>query len=210
MISPKEIYLIFKRGLDIFGAILLLIITSPAFLLTGILVLINLGKPIFFSQPRPGLKEEVFKLYKFRSMKRVDVEKHLITDEERLTRFGKLLRSTSLDELPSLWNVIRGEMSFVGPRPLLPEYLKYYSSEETKRHQVKPGITGLAQCKGRNLLSWDQKFAYDIEYVNKISFLLDFRILLLTIRNIFKKEGITSEGHVTSQSLIEAREKKID
>ena len=197
MTQRKRIYPFFKRVLDILGAIVLLIITSPVLLITAVLVRINLGSPVIFSQPRPGLNERIFKLYKFRSMKNVDIEKGLLTDEQRLTRFGKILRSTSLDELPSLWNVLKGEMSFVGPRPLLVSYLDRYSTHESRRHEVKPGITGLAQASGRNSLSWEEKFDLDVQYVEGISFNLDVRVLYLTVVSIFTRSGIAAEGHVT-------------
>lgn len=197
MTQRKRIYPFVKRVLDILGAIVLLIITSPVLLITAVLVWINLGSPVVFSQPRPGLNERIFKLYKFRSMKNVDIEKGLITDEQRLTRFGKILRSTSLDELPSLWNVLKGEMSFVGPRPLLVSYLDRYSTHESRRHEVKPGITGLAQASGRNSLSWEEKFDLDVQYVEGISFNLDVRVLYLTVVSIFTRSGIAAEGHVT-------------
>lgn len=197
MTQRKRIYPFVKRVLDILGAIVLLIITSPVLLFTAVLVRINLGSPVIFSQPRPGLNERIFKLYKFRSMKNVDKDKGLITDEQRLTRFGKILRSTSLDELPSLWNVLKGEMSFVGPRPLLVSYLNRYSTHESRRHEVKPGITGLAQASGRNSLSWEEKFDLDVQYVEGISFNLDVRVLYLTVVSIFSRSGIAAEGHAT-------------
>lgn len=201
MTQRIRIYPFIKRVLDILGAIVLLIITSPVLLFTAVLVRINLGRPVIFSQPRPGLNERIFKLYKFRSMKNVDIEKGLITDEHRLTRFGKILRSTSLDELPSLWNVLKGEMSFVGPRPLLVSYLDRYSTHESRRHEVKPGITGLAQASGRNSLSWEDKFDLDVQYVDGISFNIDVRVLHLTVVSIFSRSGIAAEGHVTMPEL---------
>ena len=199
MTQRKRIYPFVKRVLDILGAIVLLIITSPILLITAVLVRINLGSPVVFSQPRPGLNERIFKLYKFRSMKNVDIEKGLITDEQRLTRFGKILRSTSLDELPSLWNVFKGEMSFVGPRPLLVDYLPRYSVEQAKRHNIKPGLTGLAQVSGRNLVSWKRRFELDVKYVEKVSFLLDFQIIFQTISIVIMKTGIHSETSATMQ-----------
>lgn len=195
--SQKRIYPVVKRMLDFLGASILFIIVSPLLAITAICVRVNLGKPVIFSQPRPGLNEKIFKLYKFRSMKNADLELGLISDEERLTKFGKLLRSTSLDELPSLWNVIKGEMSFVGPRPLLVSYLSRYSTFEARRHEVKPGITGLAQAMGRNSLSWDQKFELDIQYVESVSFITDFHILYLTGISVFSRKGISAEGHAT-------------
>ena len=168
-------------------------------LITAILVRFKLGKPVIFSQPRPGLNEKVFNLNKFRSMKNVDESKGLITDEQRLTNFGKILRTTSLDELPSLWNVLRGDMSFVGPRPLLVDYLVRYNSEQTQRHIVLPGITGLAQVSGRNQVSWQQRFELDVYFVRNLSFLLDIRILLKTITIVFSRTGINSSESVTMQ-----------
>lgn len=203
MSQKKRIYPFFKRALDILGAVLLLIIASPVMLITAFLVRINLGSPVIFSQPRPGLNEKVFNLFKFRSMKNVDVEKRLLTDEQRLTRFGKILRSTSLDELPSLWNVIKGEMSFVGPRPLLVSYLAKYNQDQSRRHNVRPGVTGLAQVSGRNSISWEEKFDYDVIYVESYSAALDFTILWKTLRTIIGKRGISADGHVSMPSFLD-------
>lgn len=199
MTQRKRIYPFIKRVLDILGAIVLLIITSPVLLITAVLVRINLGSPVIFSQPRPGLNERIFKLYKFRSMKNVDAEKGLLTDEQRLTRFGKILRSTSLDELPSLWNVLKGEMSFVGPRPLLVEYLPLYSEKQRGRHRVRPGLTGLAQVSGRNFLEWETKFNYDIDYIENEGFKLDFLILLKSVFVVLQRENISAPGQPTMQ-----------
>lgn len=199
MKQRNRIYPLIKRALDILGAIVFLIITSPVLLITAVLVRINLGSPVIFAQPRPGLNEQIFKLYKFRSMKNVDIEKGLITDEQRLTRFGKKLRSTSLDELPSLWNVLKGEMSFIGPRPLLVEYLPLYTDEQRNRHGVLPGITGLAQVSGRNNLAWDQKFELDVEYCNKQSFKMDAIIFWKTFKTVFRRVGISTPGHATGK-----------
>jgi len=199
MHKKRTIYPFAKRVLDIFGSVILLILTSPIMLITAILVRFKLGKPVIFSQPRPGLNEKVFNLNKFRSMKNVDESKGLITDEQRLTNFGKILRTTSLDELPSLWNVLRGDMSFVGPRPLLVDYLVRYNSEQTQRHIVLPGITGLAQVSGRNQVSWQQRFELDVYFVRNLSFLLDIRILLKTITIVFSRTGINSSESVTMQ-----------
>ena len=194
MTQRKRTYTLIKRVLDILGAVLLLTISSPLMLITAILVRINLGAPVIFSQPRPGLNENIFKLYKFRSMKNVNIEKGLLTDEQRLTRFGTKLRSTSLDELPSLWNVLKGEMSFVGPRPLLVSYLELYSAGERRRHEVRPGITGLAQVSGRNSLSWEEKFHFDIQYVENASFSLDFKIVVRTVFHVVKRTGINNNS----------------
>ena len=182
----------FKRFFDLIFAILLIILFLPILILISFLVYVNLGSPIIFAQKRPGYKNKIFTLYKFRSMK-LKREKggKIISDELRLTKFGSLLRSTSMDELPELLNIIKGEMSFVGPRPLLVDYLKSYNSKEIRRHNVKPGITGLAQIKGRNLLSWEDKFNFDVFYVDNYNLFLDFRIILQTIVKIIKREGIS-------------------
>lgn len=191
-------YRIVKRMLDVVGALICLIIFSPVILITALSVRANLGSPVLFKQERPGLQEQIFTLYKFRSMKEVDEKKGLITDEERLGKFGRILRATSVDELPSLWNVLQGKMSFVGPRPLLVEYLPLYSKAERKRHSVRPGITGLAQVSGRNNLTWDEKFAMDVLYVDQISFRLDFQILLSTLKTVIRAKNINSPGSATS------------
>jgi lipopolysaccharide/colanic/teichoic acid biosynthesis glycosyltransferase len=197
MDKRRTIYPIVKRALDIFGAVILLILTSPVMFATAMLVRFKLGKPVIFSQPRPGLHEKVFNLYKFRSMKNVDESRGFITDGQRLTKFGKKLRSTSLDELPSLLNVLMGQMSFVGPRPLLVEYLSLYNEEQKKRHEVRPGISGLAQTSGRNSLSWNEKFNLDLTYIKKMSFSYDFRIIARTVKVVILKKDINSSGTAT-------------
>lgn len=189
-----------KRVLDVLGAIVCLVIFSPIILFTALSVRIFLGSPVIFMQERPGLNEQIFTLYKFRSMKKVDDEKGLVTDAERLGKFGRLLRASSIDELPSLWNVLKGNMSFVGPRPLLIDYLPHYSESERKRHSVKPGITGLAQVSGRNNLSWNEKFSLDVQYVNKFSLDLDIRILLRTLKTVLRAKNINSPGSATSDT----------
>lgn len=187
-----------KRALDIFIILLSFPITVPIFILIAFLIKINLGSPVFFIQRRPGINGNLFNLYKFRSMiERVDINSNHNEDSRRLTRFGKFLRSSSLDELPGLWNVLNGSMSLVGPRPLLEEYLPLYSTEQFKRHYVKPGITGWAQVNGRNALSWEEKFNYDIWYVENQSFFLDIKILLLTIIKVIKRDGISADGEAT-------------
>ncbi len=186
-----------KRILDIGGAAISLLVLSPVIAVTATLVASKLGRPVIFAQARPGLNGQIFTLYKFRSMRNVDVAKGWVTDEQRLTSFGETLRATSLDELPSLWNVLRGDMSFVGPRPLLVEYLERYTPEQARRHEVRPGITGLAQASGRNTLTWERKFALDVEYVDRRSLSVDLRILVATARSVLAREGITAEGHVT-------------
>ena len=187
-------YLKFKYGIDKFVALFLILILFPIILLISILIKLKLGSPIFFTQERPGLKEKKFILIKFRSMSiRKDEYGKLLKDKYRLTNFGKWLRETSIDEIPTLINILRGEMSFIGPRPLLVEYLNLYSNYERKRHNIKPGLTGLAQIKGRNSISWKKKFKYDIFYINNLSFILDIRIFFMTIFKVIKKEGINSQ-----------------
>ena len=181
-----------KRFLDIIISLIFILCFWWLYIVIAILVRIKLGSPVLFKQDRPGLNEKIFKMYKFRTMTdEKDKDGNLLPDAERLTKFGKFLRSTSLDEIPELWNVLKGEMSLVGPRPLLVDYLGYYSDEENKRHNVKPGITGWAQINGRNALSWEEKFKYDIEYVEKLSFLFDFKIVILTIKKVLKREDIS-------------------
>lgn len=184
-----------KRLLDIILSLIAIIITLPIFLITGILVLIFLGKPVIFRQKRPGKKEKIFTMYKFRTMSnKKDKDGNLLPDELRLTKLGKFLRKTSLDEIPEFINILKGDMSFVGPRPLVPQYLPYYTSVERKRHSIKPGLTGLAQINGRNNLNWDERFKLDIEYVEKISFLADMKIVLMTIEKVLKTKDISVRG----------------
>ena len=190
----------FKRLMDIVLSGLALIVLSPVMLVVAVLVRVKLGSPVLFCQERPGKNEEIFKLHKFRSMTDArDAEGNLLPDEERLTKFGKLLRSTSLDELPELWDIFRGKMSIVGPRPLLVKYLPLYNNEQHHRHDVRPGLTGWAQVHGRNLATWEEKFHYDVEYVRRVSFLLDMRIILMTVRCVFVREGINAEGSATME-----------
>ena len=189
-----------KRPFDFILSIAAFIVLLPVFLFVSILVRINLGSPIVFKQDRPGLNEKIFRLYKFRTMtNKIDEKGELLPDSERLNKFGKFLRSTSLDELPSLVNIIKGDMSIVGPRPLLVKYLQRYDENQKKRHFVRPGLTGLSQVKGRNLLSWQDKFKFDDEYVNHITFSSDIKIILVTFIHIFKKTGITSETSETNE-----------
>lgn len=197
-------YDVVKRALDVVTAAVGLVVLSPVMLVTAIAVRANLGSPVLFSQPRPGRGGRVFRLYKFRSMRAVDAGRGWVTDEQRLTRFGRVLRSTSLDELPSLWNVFRGDMSVVGPRPLLVEYLPRYTPEQARRHEVRPGITGLAQVNGRNTVDWDQRFALDVRYVDSRSLALDARILVGTVRSVVVREGISAEGHATMRKFGES------
>lgn len=192
-----------KKYFDIVLSFILLIVLSPILLLIGILIKIKLGSPIIFQQERPGYLGHPFILYKFRSM--VDKKKNdgkLLSDSERLTWFGKLLRKSSLDELPELFNVLKGEMSLVGPRPLLMQYLERYSHEQARRHDVKPGITGWAQINGRNAVTWEEKFKMDVWYVDNHTFWLDVKILFLTIAQVLKSDGIHQKGHVTAQEFM--------
>jgi lipopolysaccharide/colanic/teichoic acid biosynthesis glycosyltransferase len=188
----------FKRLFDISISGLVFIVLLPVMLITALMVAIFLGRPVFFSQRRPGYLGKPFNIYKFRSMNNQrDLNGNLLADNERLTRFGKWLRSTSADELPTLWNVLRGNMSLVGPRPLLMEYLPLYSKEQARRHLVRPGITGWSQVNGRNAISWPDKFYLDVWYVDNQSFFLDLKILFLTIQKVFIREGINAEGEAT-------------
>jgi lipopolysaccharide/colanic/teichoic acid biosynthesis glycosyltransferase len=187
-----------KRTFDLFASGFgVLLLAVPFMLLMG-LVAIKLGRPIFFRQVRPGLHSKPFEMVKFRTMTdERDASGGLLPDASRLTPFGRWLRATSLDELPALWNVLKGDMSLVGPRPLLVEYLPLYSSEQARRHEVRPGITGWAQVNGRNALTWEQKFELDVWYVDHRSFWLDLRILLMTVRKVFVREGISAKGEAT-------------
>lgn len=188
----------FKRLFDIIASASGLIFLSPVFLILIYLIRKNLGKPVFFTQERPGKDGKPFKMIKFRSMRdAVDKDGNPLPDSERLTPFGKKLRATSLDELPELWNVLKGEMSLVGPRPLLMSYLPLYNEFQNRRHEMRPGVTGWAQVNGRNALSWDEKFAHDIWYIDHYSFWLDMKILFLTVKKVFIKEGISAEGEAT-------------
>lgn len=185
---------------DKFFAFVLLLISSPVLIIVSILIYFKLGKPIFFRQKRPGLNGEIFEIIKFRTMTDVsDNEGNLLSDEDRLHGFGEKIRALSLDELPQLFNVLKGDMSFIGPRPLLVEYLPLYNSEQKKRHNVKPGITGWAQVNGRNAISWEQKFDYDVWYVDHQSFVLDMKILLMTFKNVIKRNDISSKTSVTME-----------
>lgn len=193
--GPYEAF--FKRLIDIVASVLVIIIFCWLYLLLAIIVRINLGTPIIFTQDRPGKNGKIFKLYKFRSMSdKRDENGDLLPDKLRLNRFGRILRSTSFDELPELFNIVKGDMSIVGPRPLLVKYLDYYNAHDARRHEVRPGLTGLAQVSGRNAMSWKEKFEKDIEYVDNLKFLMDTKIVLLTIKKVFVREGIEfEEGH---------------
>jgi len=190
----------FKRVFDFVCSLLALIILSPVLLITALLVRIKLGTPVIFKQKRPGLNEKIFTLYKFRTMTdQKDEHGNLLPDEIRLTKFGKMLRSTSLDELPELWNILKGDMSIVGPRPLLEKYIPLYTVEQRKRHGVRPGLTGLAQVSGRNEIDWEQKFQLDTEYARHITFLSDIKIILQTIGHVFTGKGISSTTSATME-----------
>lgn len=189
-----------KRLFDVFGSIFVLIVFSPLIAFLALRVRKNLGSPIFFEQIRPGLNGKPFKMIKFRTMRDVvDQEGKPLPDSERMTPFGKRLRNMSLDELPELWNVLKGEMSLVGPRPLLMQYLPLYNTRQARRHDVKPGVTGWAQINGRNTISWQDKFEFDCWYVDNQSFSLDMKILFLTVKKVLLKEGISAKGHVTTE-----------
>jgi lipopolysaccharide/colanic/teichoic acid biosynthesis glycosyltransferase len=187
-----------KRVLDVIGAAIGLIVLSPILIVVSLMIRHEMGSPVFFRQTRPGRDGEPFEMIKFCTMRdAVDEQGNVLPDAERLTKLGRFLRSTSLDELPELWNVLKGEMSLVGPRPLLKEYLPLYSSEQGRRHEVRPGITGWAQVNGRNTISWDEKFALDVWYVDNQSLWLDLKIIWLTIRKVVKREGISAAGEAT-------------
>jgi lipopolysaccharide/colanic/teichoic acid biosynthesis glycosyltransferase len=187
-----------KRLFDFIVALTVLIILLPVIIIVSALIFFTLGSPILFIQNRPGLNGKVFKMMKFRTMlDGKDKLGNLLPDNDRMTPFGAFLRSTSLDELPGLFNVLKGDMSLVGPRPLLVQYLSLYSSEQARRHNVCPGITGWAQVNGRNAISWEQKFKFDVWYVDNQSFFLDLKILLLTVKKVFVREGISADNHVT-------------
>ena len=189
-----------KRCLDFLLSLAALIILSPVLLLVAILVRCKLGSPILFKQKRPGLHEKIFCMYKFRTMTDAkDADGNLLTDEMRLTKFGKLLRSTSLDELPELFNILKGDMAIVGPRPLLVQYLPRYNERQHHRHDVRPGFTGLAQVNGRNSISWQEKFEWDVRYVENVSFLMDLRIIAKTVKVVLKRDGISSETSATME-----------
>lgn len=187
-----------KRGFDIVVALVALILLAPLFLVLSLLIRARLGSPVLFRQARPGLHGRIFQMIKFRTMTdERGADGSLLPDDVRLRPFGRWLRSTSLDELPELWNVLRGDMSLVGPRPLLVDYLPRYSARQARRHEVRPGVTGWAQVNGRNALSWPEKFELDVWYVDNQSFALDMRILFLTMRSVLKRDGISASGEAT-------------
>jgi lipopolysaccharide/colanic/teichoic acid biosynthesis glycosyltransferase len=196
----RNLQLILKRIIDFFASLMGLIILSPIFILISIIIYFKLGSPVFFIQKRPGKNQKIFKMIKFRTMLDAkDKNGNLLPDEKRLTSFGKFLRSTSLDEFPELINVLKGDMSLVGPRPLLVEYLPLYNDYQARRHEMRPGITGLAQINGRNTISWEDKFDYDVKYIDNFSLLLDFKILFKTFIKVFRQEDISSDDHVTME-----------
>jgi undecaprenyl phosphate N,N'-diacetylbacillosamine 1-phosphate transferase len=189
-----------KRPMDFILSLIAIVVLSPVFLIVAILVRYKLGSPVLFKQKRPGLNEKIFMMYKFRTMTDERDEKgELLPDSVRLTKFGKFLRSTSLDELPELLNILKGDMSIIGPRPLLVQYLPLYNEHQKRRHEVRPGLSGLAQVSGRNAISWEEKFNFDVEYVNNVSFIGDWKIIFLTIKKVFVREGINSETAATME-----------
>lgn len=190
----------FKRPMDFILSLIAIIILSPILIAVAIMVMLKLGSPVLFKQKRPGKNEKIFTMYKFRTMTdKKDEKGNLLPDSARLTRFGKMLRSTSIDELPELFNIFIGDMSIVGPRPLLEEYLPLYDENQKRRHEVLPGLTGLAQINGRNAISWEEKFKLDIIYVDNITFIGDIKIILQTVKKVFIKEGINSENSATME-----------
>lgn len=192
-----------KRPLDFFCALFAIVVLGPVMLVTAIFIYIKLGSPVLFTQNRPGKDGKIFKLYKFRTMTDAkDEQGNLLPDEVRLTKFGKMLRSTSLDELPELVNMLKGDMSVVGPRPLLVQYLDRYTPFQARRHEVRPGFTGLAQVHGRNAISWKEKFDFDVEYVDNITFFGDWKIIFQTLKTVLKREGISSETSATMEEFM--------
>lgn len=189
-----------KRPMDFLLSLIAIIVLSPVLIITAILVRTKLGSPILFKQQRPGLNEKIFMMYKFRTMTdEKDKNGELLPDHVRLTKFGKFLRSTSLDELPELFNILKGDMSIIGPRPLLVQYLPLYNDHQKRRHEVRPGLSGLAQVSGRNAISWEDKFNLDVQYVERVGFIEDWKIILMTIKKVFVREGINSETAVTME-----------
>jgi sugar transferase EpsL len=196
--NTMRMYLIIKRLTDIIVSIFCLLLLSPTLIIVALLIRLTFGSPVMFCQIRPGLHGKPFRMIKFRTMTNEgDENGHLLSDEKRITKFGMFLRKTSIDELPELLNVLKGDMSLVGPRPLLMQYLPLYTPEQARRHEVKPGITGLAQVNGRNAISWEQKFEYDIWYLEHQSLLLDIKILFLTVWKVLRHDDINAENHVT-------------
>lgn len=200
-----------KRLLDILLSLTILIVLSPLLLVLCILVCSKLGSPIFFQQERPGLHEKIFTMYKFRTMTdKRDAEGNLLPDKDRLTKFGKLLRATSLDELPEFFNILKGDMSFIGPRPLLVSYLPYYTETEALRHTVRPGLTGLAQVSGRNFLDWDRRLAKDVEYVKGLSLQMDLKVLFLTVKVVFDRSDVAEDTSQAEGNFARIRQERLD
>ena len=200
-----------KRLLDILLSLTILIVLSPLLLVLCILVRSKLGSPIFFKQERPGLHEKIFTMYKFRTMTdKRDAEGNLLPDKDRLTKFGNLLRATSLDELPEFFNILKGDMSFIGPRPLLVSYLPYYTETEALRHTVRPGLTGLAQVSGRNFLDWDRRLAKDVEYVKGLSFQMDLKVLFLTVKVVFDRSDVAEDTSQAEGNFAKIRQERLD
>ena len=199
-----------KRPLDLFCGLSAIIFFSWLYLLVAILVRVKLGSPVIFTQDRPGKDEKIFKLYKFRTMTdEKDANGNLLPDSERLTKFGRILRATSLDELPEAFNIVKGDMSIIGPRPLLPSYLEWYTEDEKHRHDVRPGLSGLAQVNGRNFLDWDKRFELDVKYAKSITFLGDIKIILQTIKKFFTHSNIATDTSVTEGNMAKMREEKL-
>lgn len=210
-INPESRNIIYnkyiKRLMDIILSIIAIVVLSPVLLAVAFLVKIKLGSPVIFKQERPGLNEIIFTMYKFRTMTdEKDNNGELLSDSIRLTKFGKLLRATSLDELPELFNILKGDMSIVGPRPLLVEYLDLYNENQKRRHEVRPGLSGYAQVSGRNAISWEDKFNLDVYYIDNMSFMFDLKIIFLTIKKVFVREGISSDTSVTMEAFKGSRE----
>lgn len=198
-----------KRPMDFMLALLAIIVLSPVMIIVAVLVRVKLGSPIIFKQKRPGLNEKIFTIYKFRTMiEKRDKNGELLPDNDRLTKFGVLLRSTSLDELPELFNILKGDMAMVGPRPLLVQYLPLYNEHQRRRHDVRPGLSGLAQVNGRNAINWEDKFNLDVKYVDNVNFFLDWKIIFLTIKKVCMKEGINSENSVTMEPFKKSSEER--
>lgn len=200
-----------KRLLDIVLSLCILIVLSPVLLVLAVLVRVKLGSPVLFKQERPGLHEKIFTLYKFRTMTdERDEEGNLLPDKDRLTPFGKFLRASSLDELPEFFNILKGDMSFIGPRPLLVSYLPYYTEEEALRHTVRPGLTGLAQVSGRNFLDWDRRLAKDVEYVKGLSFAMDVRVLLMTVKVVLVKSDVAEDTNRAEGNFAQIRKERLE
>jgi undecaprenyl phosphate N,N'-diacetylbacillosamine 1-phosphate transferase len=199
-----------KRPMDFLLSLIAIIVLSPVLVIVALLVRLKLGSPILFKQERPGLNEKIFTMYKFRTMTDAsDINGDLLPDSVRLTKFGQFLRSISLDELPELFNILKGEMSMIGPRPLLVQYLPLYNNQQKRRHEVRPGLSGLAQVSGRNAISWEDKFNLDVHYVDRVSFIEDWKIIIFTIMKVFKREGIHSETAATMEPFQGTNEERV-